>query len=142
MIHSRTLTFDESNNARLCVVVCVRVSADVTAVRAMRNGSDDPSSYFKAPLSLLSFLSFLSLPPPPPLIRLQSLGTAVVAAHRNVRATRSALRGIISDPAAEDGRAERRERRAEMPMRGHLLHFYACAHVRWLKAHYYYCSEL
>ena len=37
MIHSRTLTFDEST----------RVSADVTAVRAMRNGSGDPSSCFR-----------------------------------------------------------------------------------------------
>lgn len=49
-----------------------------------------------------------------------------------------ARRGIIGDTAAEDGRGRAElQAGAEMPCAKHLLRFYACAHARWLKAHYY-----
>lgn len=49
-----------------------------------------------------------------------------------------ARRGIIGDTAAEDGRGRAESQAgAEMPCAKHLLRFYACAHARWLKAHYY-----
>lgn len=106
MIHSRTLTFDEST----------RVSADVTAVRAMRNGSGDPSSCFR----LLSRL-----------IRLQSWELRLWTHTETYK--RSALCAASSatqrQRTAEQSGAEREQSASRHgdAMRGHLLHF---THVR------------
>ncbi|KAM3594060.1 uncharacterized protein V6R79_001530 [Siganus canaliculatus] len=89
----------------------------------MRNDSADPSSYFKL---LARF------------IRLQCGEVRLQQPHAETHKP-PASRGIISDPAAEDGRAER-----EQALRCHARPptiLYACAHARWLKAHYYYCCS-
>lgn len=112
MIHSRTLTFNQS-------------------ARVRRRYSDE-GLLGRSIVSLFRLQASLS--------RASVSGSAVVAAlvlvapRRNAQAPRTARHHRRPSGRGRQSRFAGRRRDA---MREHLLQFYACAHARWLKAPYY-----